>query len=68
MIRGTGAGAATSPQFIFGWDMLKRHQCVLDMTQSDLAYFCFVCSFKYLGAWCAVENVVNCMLFKHVWI
>jgi hypothetical protein len=23
------------PQFIFGLDMLKRHQCVLDMAQSE---------------------------------
>jgi hypothetical protein len=23
------------PQFIFGVDMLKRHQCVLDMAQSE---------------------------------
>ncbi|KAF6258544.1 hypothetical protein COO60DRAFT_1691995 [Scenedesmus sp. NREL 46B-D3] len=26
------------PQFIFGLDMLKRHQCVLDMSQNELRF------------------------------
>jgi hypothetical protein len=35
LISGTSAAASTLPQFIFGLDMLQRHQCVLDMAQSE---------------------------------
>jgi hypothetical protein len=35
LIGGTSAAASTRLQFIFGLDMLKRHQCVLDMAQSE---------------------------------
>jgi hypothetical protein len=41
------------PQFIFGLDMLKRHQCVLDMAQSELHYCLFcLCHQTYDGTVC----------------
>jgi hypothetical protein len=36
---GTIAGTSTILQSIFGLDMLKRHQCVLDMAQSECGLF-----------------------------
>jgi hypothetical protein len=52
LISSTSAAAAKLPQFIFGLDMLKRHQCVLDMAQSECHYSLLCVPPEYDGAVC----------------
>eukprot|EP00878_Enallax_costatus_P028235 GHUV01030476.1.p3 GENE.GHUV01030476.1~~GHUV01030476.1.p3 ORF type:complete len:119 (-),score=24.64 GHUV01030476.1:943-1299(-) len=50
------------PQFIFGLDMLKRHQCVLDFFKGKTAVQCSICCTNHLqcvtaALWCMVVAI-----------